>query len=202
MAEQYFARRPSAAHRALEFTAVLRARPFTFRTDSAVFSRREVDAGTRLLIDSLTIGPCESVLDLGCGYGPIGVSVAATVEGAHVVMTDVNRRAVALARKNADANRVRADVREGALYRPVEGLAFDHIASNPPIRAGKAVVHGIVEGAPAHLLEGGSLWLVARTQQGAPSLMRKMEEVFGNADVVARGGGFRVLRSRHPARLK
>ncbi len=198
MAEQYFSRKPSAPHRALEFTAVLRGRPFTFGTDSAVFSRREVDAGTRLLIDALAVGPSESLLDLGCGYGPIGVAVAATVQGGRVVMTDVNRRAVALSRKNAEANRVRVEVREGELFAPVEGLAFDHIASNPPIRAGKAVVHGIVEGAPAHLLEGGSLWLVARTQQGAPSLMRKMEEVFGNAEVVSRGGGFRVLRSTRP----
>ena len=202
MAEQYFVRRPSAAHRALEFTAVLRGRPFTFRTDSAVFSRREVDAGTRLLIESLEVGAGESLLDLGCGYGPIGIAIAATVEGADVAMTDVNRRAVSLTRKNADANRVRADVREGAMYEPVAGLAFDHVASNPPIRAGKAVVHRIVEGAPAHLLEGGSLWLVARTQQGAPSLMKKMEDVFGTAEVVARGGGFRVLRSARPAILK
>ena len=202
MAEQYFVRRPSAAHRALEFTAVLRGRPFTFRTDSAVFSRREVDAGTRLLIESLEVAAGESLLDLGCGYGPIGIAVGATVEGAHVVMTDVNHRAVSLARRNAEANRVRADVREGAMYEPVAGFAFDHVVSNPPIRAGKAVVHGIVEGAPAALLEGGSLWLVARTQQGAPSLMKKMEDIFGNADVVARGGGFRVLRSARPAILK
>jgi 16S rRNA (guanine1207-N2)-methyltransferase len=202
LAEQYFARKPSAAHRAFEFTVVLRNRPLRFHTDSAVFSRRDVDAGTRLLIDTLPVGPSESLLDLGCGYGPIGVAIAATVRTANVVMTDVNRRAVALARKNAEANGVRADVREGALYAPVEGLSFDHIASNPPIRAGKAVVHGIVEGAPLHLIEGGSLWLVARTAQGAPSLMRKMEDVFGNAEIVARGGGFRVLRSARPTILK
>jgi len=198
--EQYFARRPSAVHRAGEFTAVLRGRSFTFRTDSAVFSRRDVDAGTRLLIDSLRIGPGESVLDLGCGYGPIGLALAGTVGDARIVMTDVNRRAVGLARKNAEANALRAEVREGTLYEPVAGLAFDHVVSNPPIRAGKPVVHAIVDGAPAHLLDGGSLWLVARTRQGAPSLGRKMAEVFGNAEVVARGGGFRVLRSERPGK--
>jgi 16S rRNA (guanine1207-N2)-methyltransferase len=202
VAEQYFSRRPSAAHRALEFTAVLRGRPFTFHTDSAVFSRREVDVGTRLLIESLAVRPAESLLDLGCGYGPIGVALAATVDGARIVMTDVNRRAVALSRKNADANRVRVDVREGELFAPVDGLAFHHIASNPPIRAGKTVVHGIVEGAPAHLRDGGSLWLVARTAQGAPSLTKKMADVFGNAEVVSRGGGFRVLRAVRPTILK
>ena len=161
-----------------------------------------MDAGTRLLIESLAVDPGESFLDLGCGYGPIGVAIAKTIKGSRVVMTDVNRRAVSLSRKNADVNRVEADVREGELFSPVEGLAFDHIASNPPIRAGKAIVHGIVEGAPAHLRDGGSLWLVARTAQGAPSLTKKMEDVFGNADVVSRGGGFRVLRSGYPASLK
>ena len=198
MPEQYFARRPSAAHRIREFTDVLRGRSLNFRTDSAVFSRREVDAGTRLLIDAVDVKASDCVLDLGCGYGPIGIALAGTVDGVRIVMTDVNRRAVRLARKNAESNGVRADVREGALYEPVAGLAFDHIVSNPPIRAGKAVVHAIVDGAPGHLVDGGSLWLVARTQQGAPSLMRKMEDVFGNVEVVARGGGFRVLRSVRP----
>jgi len=196
LSEQYFSRRPRAAPRPREFRAVLRGRALTFRTDSAVFSRTQVDRGTELLIDTLDVRPGESLLDLGCGYGPIGLAVAAAVEGARVVMTDVNRRAVALARGNAERNGLRVDVREGTLYGPVAGLEFDHIASNPPIRAGKAVVHGIVEGAPAHLLAGGSLWLVARTRQGAPSLREKMEAMFGNADIVARGGGFQVLRSR------
>jgi len=84
---------------------------------------------------------------------------------------------------------------EGSLFDPVGGLAFDHIASNPPIRAGKAVVHGIVDGASAHLLEGGSLWLVARAKQGAPSLREKMRATMGNAETVRRGSGFWVLRS-------
>ncbi len=198
MAEHYFSRRPTAAHALREFQAVLRGRVLVFRTDSAVFSRSEVDRGTALLTEALEVGPNQSLLDLGCGYGPIGIAVAATVEGARVVMTDVNRRAVALSRRNAEGNRVAAEVLEGPLFEPVAGRRFDHIASNPPIRAGKAVVHGIVDGAPAHLSEGGSLWLVARTRQGAPSLREKMVEVFGSSEVVARGGGFQVVRSKRP----
>jgi len=202
LAEQYFTARPAARHRAAEFVDVLRGRSLRFRTDSSVFSRSEVDPGSRLLVDTLEIGPRASLLDLGCGYGPIGLAIAATVEGAKVVMTDVNRRATALARKNARANGLRVDVREGDLFEPVAGLAFDAIASNPPIRAGKPVVHAIVDGAPNHLLEGGSLWFVIRTKQGAPSLREKMRSVFGNAEVVALRGGFRVLRSNLSATLK
>lgn len=166
-----------------------------FSTDTAVFSRFEVDRGTELLIDALDVKPCESLLDLGCGYGAVGLAIAASVEGVHVVMTDVNTRAVTLARKNARRSELRVDVREGSLFDPVGGLAFDHIASNPPIRAGKAVVHGIVDGASAHLLEGGSLWLVARAKQGAPSLREKMRATMGNAEIVRRGSGFWVLQS-------
>jgi len=163
-----------------------------------VFSRTEVDRGTRLLVEALEVRPRESMLDLGTGYGPIGLAVAASVEDVNVVMSDVNRRAIALARRNARSNGLRVDIREGPLYEPVAGLSFHHVVANPPIRAGKSVVHGIVDGAPAHLVDTGSLWLVARTQQGAPSLGKKMREVFGTVDIVARGGGFRVLRSRLP----
>ena len=198
MAEHYFSDRPRAAHAPRKFQAVLRGRPLVFRTDSAVFSRTGVDRGTELLIESLEVGPGESLLDLGCGYGPIGLAIVRAVEGARVVMTDVNRRAIVLSRRNAELNRLAVEVCEGPLYEPVAGMVFDHIASNPPIRAGKAVVHGIVDGAPAHLRAGGSLWLVARTKQGAPSLRAKMQETFGNAEIVARSGGFRVLRSIRP----
>ncbi len=198
MSEHYFSSRPQAPHAPREFSVVLRGRTLTFRTDSAVFSRASVDRGTQLLASALAVEPGQSLLDLGCGYGPIGLAVAASVEGARVVMTDVNGRAVSLARKNARGNGIAVDVREGPLFDPVAGMLFDHVASNPPIRAGKSVVHAIVEGAPAHLREGGSLWLVARTRQGAPSLREKMRATFGDADIAARGGGFRVLRSRRP----
>jgi 16S rRNA (guanine1207-N2)-methyltransferase len=163
-----------------------------------VFSRAAVDRGTEILVSALEVESGQSLLDLGCGYGPIGLAVAASVEGARVVMTDVNGRAVSLARQNARRNGLAVDVREGPLFDPVAGMLFDHVASNPPIRAGKSVVYGIVDGAPAHLREGGSLWLVARTRQGAPSLREKMRDTFGDADIVARGGGFHVVRSRRP----
>ena len=197
MGEHYFAPRPPKARRRPEqIRFEVRGHAFTFRTDTGVFSRGEIDRGTELLLAALEIGPCELILDLGCGYGAIGIVAARVSEGGRVILTDVNERAVALARTNVAANGIdNAEVRLGNLYEPVAGISFDHIVCNPPIRAGRGVVDRIVSEAPAHLLDGGSLWLVARTRQGADSLRHRMAATFGAADIVKRGSGFKVLRT-------
>ncbi len=196
MGEPYFAKRPTSVRRPADLRVVIRGLPFTFRTDAGVFSRSELDRGTELLLEALDLGPCELILDLGCGYGTIGIAAARLSEGGHVILTDVNERAVALARANVATNgATNAEVRRGDLYEPVAGLSFDHIVCNPPIRAGRPVVDRIVTEAPEHLLDGGRLWLVARTKQGADSIRARMADAFGNASVVKRGGGYKVLRS-------
>jgi len=196
MGEQYFVRRPASHRRAGEIHVLIRGLPFTFRTDAGVFSRGGLDRGTELLIEALQVASRDSILDLGCGYGAIGIVASRLSTGGHVVLTDVNERAIELTRANLEANGVgNADVRLGGLYAPVEGMAFHHIVSNPPIRAGRGIVDRIVAEAPDHLLPGGSLWLVARTRQGAPALQSRMEHAFGNATIAKRGSGFKVLRS-------
>ena len=196
MSEQYFAGHPKSRRRPAEIHIAVRGHSFTFRTDAGVFSRKEIDRGTELLLAALEVGPCELILDLGCGYGALGIVAARLSEGGHVILTDVNERAVALARRNIAANGIaNAEVRFGDLYEPVRDMAFDHIVCNPPIRAGRAIVDRIVSEAPTHLLNGGTLWLVARTRQGADSLQKRMAASFGGAEVVRRGSGFKVLRS-------
>ena len=197
MGESYFVHKPSARSRHFEFVATLRGAALRFTSDSGVFSKSRVDRGTALLAATIEVGPCETVLDLGCGIGALGIAIAKTAEAARVWMTDVNERAVALATRNAKQNNVadRVAVLAGAFYEPVAGLAFDHIATNPPIRAGRGSVTRMIAEAPAHLRDRGSLWLVARTRQGAPSLQALMRRTFGNADIVARGGGYRVVRA-------
>src|SRR5213594_1806326 len=200
MGEHYFAQRPKAMRRPEQIRFEVRGHAFTFRTDAGVFSRGEIDRGTELLLAALEIGPCELILDLGCGYGAIGIVAARLSEGGRIIMTDVNERAVALARKNLGANGVaNAEVRRGSLYEPVTGLAFDQILCNPPIRAGRGVVDRIVAEAPSHLLEGGKLWMVARTRQGADCLRQRMAHAFGTAEIVKRGSGFKVLRATKEA---
>ena len=196
MGEQYFSRKPASRSRPAETRVEIRGQSLRLRPDAGVFSRGELDRGTELLIEALQVGPCELILDLGCGYGVIGLVAARLSEGGHVVLTDVNERAVALAKANLKANGVtNAEVRRGDLYDPVAGMAFDHIVCNPPIRAGRGVVDRIIQEAPSHLLGGGKLWLVARTRQGADSIRARMAEAFGKAEIVKRGSGYKALCS-------
>jgi len=196
MSGQYFETRPVSKRKPARISVTIRGGPFTFQTDSGVFSREGLDRGTELLLEAIVVGPCESILDLGCGYGPIGIVAARLSGGGHVILTDVNERAVALARANIAANGLRnAEVRIGDIYAPVEDMVFDHILCNPPIRAGRGIVDRIIAEAPSHLLDGGNFWLVARTRQGADTIRLRMRNAFDNADVVKRGSGFKVLRS-------
>lgn len=196
MSGQYFETRPVSKRKPARISVTIRGHPFTFQTDSGVFSREGLDRGTELLLEAIEVGPCESMLDLGCGYGPIGIVAARLSEGGHVILTDVNERAVALARANIAANGLRnAEVRIGDVYAPVDDMLFDHILCNPPIRAGRGIVDRIIAEAPSHLLDGGNFWLVARTRQGADTIRVRMRNAFDNAEVVKRGSGFKVLRS-------
>ena len=196
MEDHYFAPRPRSAHRETTIRMTLRGRTFVFTTDAGVFSRGKLDRGTELLATHLAVSTDAHVLDVGCGYGVLGIVAATLAPNGRVVMTDVNERAVDLAARNIRANGVaHAEARRGAGYEPVAGETFDAILSNPPIRAGKAVVYRIVDEAGAHLRPHGSLWLVARTKQGAKSLALRMSAAFGGCDTVARGSGYRVLRS-------
>lgn len=168
---------------------------FTFRSASGVFSKDRVDRGTSLLAEAMLISGGGKALDIGCGIGVLGI-VASSL-GADVTMSDVNERALSLARKNIKGNGIQnASVVMSDLYANIPDDNFDVILSNPPQSAGKGVCFAIIGGALAHLKKGGSLQLVARPNKGGKTLARKMEEVFGNVSVAARKSGFAVYLSR------
>jgi 16S rRNA (guanine1207-N2)-methyltransferase len=147
----------------------------------------------------MELPPQGAVLDLGCGYGPIGIAAATINPDVHVVMVDVNERAVRLARKNAQRNNVtNVAVRSGWLYQPIGNTKFEAVLSNPPLSAGKPTVSSIVGEAPSHLRDNGSLQVVVRSKTGGPSLLREMDATFGNVKVVARKSGYRVLLAKKP----
>ncbi len=173
-------------------------REFGFRTAAGVFSRGSVDRGTRLLLEAVRPEAAERILDLGCGYGAAGIVLAARAPRAHVVLVDVNPRAVALAVENIALNGLtNAEARCGDGCAPIEaGMVFDLVVFNPPIRAGRTVVLRLLRQAHSCLRAGGRLYLVARTNQGARTLARLMADLFDAVTEVERGGGFRVYEAR------
>ena len=156
--------------------------------------------GTRLLIESMVLPREGCVLDIGCGYGAVGIVAASLNPKLRVVMTDVNMRAVRLARRNVELNKVEsAEVRYGYFFEPVEDLVFNCVLSNPPISAGMETVKAIVKGAREVLADKGTFQMVIRSKVGSKALPAIFEETFGNVSVLARGSGFRVLLGQHRA---
>ncbi len=189
----YYAENPDAAHDIHELRVDLLGEKMTFLTDAGVFSKKMVDFGSQLLLKCLEVNQGETVLDVGCGYGPLGLSLAKAY-GVQATMVDINNRALDLARPNAERNKVEATIFQSNIYEQVEDK-FDHVISNPPIRAGKQVVHEIIEKSKEFLEIGGDLTIVIQKKQGAPSAKSKMEDVFGNCEIVKKDKGYYILRS-------
>lgn len=197
MSNHYFTKHPTSGKRKGLVKCILRGREFQFLTSSGVFSSRKLDNGTRLLIENMTVPSKGRFLDLGCGYGPIGIVAASLQPDIMVWMTDINERAVNLAKANAKKSKVKnVVIEQGNLYSPVEGMTFQTIVSNPPISAGmKRVVSPMVREAPEYLSPGGSLQMVVQSNKGGKTLRGYMEETFGSVEIVTRGSGYRVFSS-------
>ena len=194
MAKMYFAENPDAEHDIHELKAQLLGQKMTFLTDAGVFSKKMIDYGSQALLKCLDFHKQESVLDVGCGYGTLGLTLVKAKE-VEATLVDINQRALDLARQNAERNQALATIFQSNLYQNVEGR-FHHIISNPPIRAGKQVVHEVITGSYTHLLDGGDLTILIQKKQGAPSAKAKMEEVFGNCEILKKDKGYYILRSR------
>ncbi|MGM5488912.1 MAG: class I SAM-dependent methyltransferase [Nanobdellota archaeon] len=195
MTDHYFSKKQASRPRYQQLTVTLRGVSLTLTTSSGIFSKDHIDKGTLLLIDTATVPQDGTLLDLGCGYGPVGLSIAKAHPKIHVTLTDVNERAVKLARKNArDNNLQNITTIQSDIYDNID-QTFDTILLNPPQTAGKAICQQMIQEAPAHLTGGGSLQIVARHNVGGKTLASIMKEVFGNMDVLAKKGGFRIYRS-------
>ena len=197
MTEHYYAKNPGAAHDERRVIFEVRGLKFQCTTDSGVFSREGLDMGTRILLEALP-EISGRALDLGCGWGPVGVALGRKYPDAELVLTDVNERAVELARRNLRDSGVRnAQVVCGEGFEKVEGT-FDLIALNPPIRAGKATIYALFADAAARLRAGGALYIVIRKQQGAESAQKYLKTIYGDVERVARDKGYWVFRCAEP----
>ena len=194
--DHYFAAHPKSKIRLGTIRTYLRGKPFEFLTASGVFSKKRVDLGTRLLIESMVLPEEGYVLDVGCGYGAVGIVAGAFNNNLRVVMVDVNERAVRLARRNVEINSVQnVVVKRGHLYEPVKGVMFNCVLSNPPVSAGMETVRAIISEAPEHMVNRALFQMVVKSKVGGKRLSMFFVEAFGNVRVLARKSGYRVLIS-------
>ena len=193
MPDYYYTANPESAHEERRFRAVFAGRTLAFETDAGVFSKQHIDPGSELLCKSLPDDLSGRVLDMGCGWGAMTVMTLAAHPDLEMTMADVNERALGLAVRNTAANGMHAEALLSDGFERVEGL-FDAVITNPPIRAGKAVIYKMFEDARAHLVPGGALYLVIRKQQGAPSALKFLKGLYESAEVVSRDGGYWVIR--------
>ena len=193
MNDHYYTRNPASESRPVDCEYVYRGIPLAFRTDAGVFSKGEVDDGTDLLLKSLPEDMTGDILDLGCGWGVIGICVARRWPDTRVTMADVNLRALELAQGNAERNRAEVRCLESDGMEALKGSLFDAVITNPPIRAGKQVIYRMFADAEECLRPGGSLILVIRKQQGAESCLRYLQTLFPKVEKTAKSGGFWVL---------
>ncbi|AVL00433.1 class I SAM-dependent methyltransferase [Pediococcus inopinatus] len=198
MTDYYYTQNPDALHEKTQWQFKLLSQNLTFNSDSGVFSKRTIDFGTRTLLDAVDLKDLShgDVLDVGCGYGPIGLAIAKAVPEIHVDLVDVNLRALDLCKQNAEQNGIQnVTIWESDTYEAVSKKDYHTILSNPPVRAGKTVVTKILTDAFAHLQVGGSLMIVLQKKQGAPSAKKTMTHVFGNAEIVLKQKGYYIIKS-------
>ena len=199
MANHYYTKNPDSISQQKHWTYRLKGNTLSFTSDNGVFSKHTVDFGSELLVESYDIPEQfqkASLLDIGCGYGTMGLAYGKAYPELSIEMIDVNERALLLARENANKNGIHnVDIYESNLYDAVKKSQYEIIISNPPIRAGKIVVHTILEKAYDYLVENGQLVIVIQKKQGAPSAQKKMEEVFGNCERIQWDKGYWILVS-------
>ncbi|CAL27110.1 class I SAM-dependent methyltransferase [Staphylococcus carnosus] len=198
----YYDEDPEVASQREDFKYRYQQNELKLATDSGVFSKGKIDYGSDLLLRTFLKehppGPSKTIIDVGCGYGPIGLMIAKVSPHHKVILLDVNHRALDLAKENSEKNHI-----DNAVIQESDGLAeipddsADMIVTNPPIRAGKSVVHGILEDAYSKLKKDGELYVVIQKKQGMPSAKKKMEAVFGNVETLAKDKGYYILKSKH-----
>lgn len=193
--DHYYTEDPKSKFILYKIDVLIKNEPFSFYSATGIFSKKKLDNGSRLLLENAQIKNNAKILDIGCGSGVIGIYLAEKNPSCKIIMSDINKRAVEIVKKNIilyslkNATAVHSD-----LYSSIKDK-FDIILSNPPQAAGKKVCLEIINGAYEHLNSKGMLQLVARKKKGGETLRKHMEETFGNARAIARGSGFQVYLS-------
>lgn len=193
----YYTNDPTLDHDVKTFDVDIKGLSLRFYTDKGVFSKDGLDFGTRVLLKSIELPlGVSSVIDMGCGYGPVAIYIAKKYPNISIQGYDINERALDLARKNAHLNQVDHIHFEAAFLFEQVQQNVDVILSNPPIRAGKMTVFKLYEDAYRFLNPGGLLYVVIQKKQGAPSTMEKLKSLFETVEMIERNRGYWVLLAK------
>lgn len=194
----YYTENPNDLHsNPNKFDFYFKDHHFIFNTDDGVFSKKYIDYGSFAMLNNFVPNNLDlPILDMGAGYGALGITIAKLYEK-KVVMCEINQRAKDLIEKNITENKIENAIAiQSNLYEKIANdEKFSVVVTNPPIRAGKQVVFDIYKGAYEHLVLNGELWVVIQKKQGAPSSKAFIEELFGNCEIVKRDKGYYILRA-------
>ncbi len=187
----YFTNDNTLTSKVKKINVIINNLPFSFYTDNGVFSKKGLDFGTRTLLENL-LEIKGNVLDIGCGYGPIGIYIAKKYK-VSVDMIDINKRSLELASKNADLNNVIVNIFESNLYSNIN-KKYDYIITNPPIRVGKKILYQLLFEAKKNLNKNGELWLVVNKDQGAKSILKDLSLEY-ETSIITKNKGFFIIRA-------
>ncbi len=196
MVEHYFTKYPKSKLILNKLKANLRNKEIIFYTASGLFSIKKVDKGSELLINKCIIKDNWKVLDLGCGYGIIGLALLKSNKTLNITFLDINERAIEITKKNLGLNSLKATVVSSDGFKNIKNK-FDTILLNPPQTAGKEFCFKLIEESKKHLNEKGLLQVVARHNKGGKELSKKMLEIFNNVKDIAKRTGYRVYISQN-----
>ncbi|MFA5719922.1 MAG: methyltransferase [Acholeplasmataceae bacterium] len=190
----YFTNNPNNPSNSRTFDFQLDGKTYRFSTDSGVFSKDYVDFGTKSLIKAISLkNEPLKVLDLGCGYGVIGIVLKDRFPNIELSQSDINYKATELTKINNEANYITSTVIHSDGFENIHDT-FDVITLNPPIRAGKEVIFKLYEGAYTHLNKGGVFYIVIQKKQGAPSHKKQLENIFNNATIINKVKGYYIIK--------
>ena len=195
--EHYYTNNPTTESREKIINSTIANENFKFYTDNGVFSKESVDFGTKTMLESFnTEKENAQVADIGCGYGVISIFLAKKYPTFKFTMVDVNNRVLELSKKNIELNKIenKVEVLESSSFDNVEGN-FDIVLTNPPIRAGKKIVHKIMTDSYEHLNSQGELWVVIQKKQGMASCKKLLEDTFSMVEVVSKNKGYYILKA-------
>lgn len=200
--EHYFSNTPKVLSKPKLINFNIFGKNFKFHSDNGVFSKNKIDIGTSILLktilnDILVKEDKINILDIGCGYGIVGIVMKKFFKNSYITFSDINKRALDLSKKNIKENKIENDYEliESDLYTNIENK-YNIIISNPPIRAGKKIVFDIYKGAYEKLLNNGLFYCVIMTKHGAKSTLKELETIFNEVSCINLEAGYRIYRAK------